>query len=77
MQIANSVNALQTITQAFNDNAAEIASNTTASLNGESPKGDLLTNVTNLITLPAAQEANVKAIQSADEMLGSLLDIKI
>lgn len=77
MQISQNVNALQSIGQAFNTNAAEIASITTDSIENSATGSDLTQNMVNLITLPAAQEANVQAIRSADEMMGSLLDIKV
>jgi len=71
MNISNNISSLQT-NQAFMNNSA----NNVANLNVSSSTTDLNKEIPNQILAQNISSADISAIKTQDEMLGSLLDIK-
>ena len=67
MNISSNTASIQTNQSFLNTNAKSI----------EKQNGDLAKDMTNLIVVEDVNAVNVTAIKAQDEMLGSLLDIKV
>lgn len=78
MNISNNVTSIQAQQTALNSSAVNVANINRTSSDGSSmpSETDLAKEMTNQIMAQSATEVNVSAIKTADEMFGSLLDIK-
>ena len=72
MNISPNVSALQTNQTNMNKSAQNVANINNGAQN---PQTDLAKEMTDQITIENVAESNVKAIQTQNQMLGSLLDI--
>ena len=78
MNLSNNVTSIQAQQTALNSSAVNVANINRTSSDGSSmpSETDLAKEMTNQIMAQSAKEVNVSAIKTADEMFGSLLDIK-
>lgn len=78
MNISNNITSIQSQQSALNTSAVNVANINKASSEGNSAmmQTDLAKEMTNQIVAQNATEVNVSSIKTADEMFGSLLDIK-
>ena len=78
MNISNNATSIQVQQTALNSSAVNVANINRTSSDGSSmpSETDLAKETTNKIMAQSATEVNVSAIKTADEMFGSLLDIK-
>jgi len=67
MNIASNLNSLQTNQSFLNTTAKDI----------QNPPQNLEKNITNLIVAEKSSAVNINSIKTQDEMIGSLLDIKV
>lgn len=86
MEISNNINAMQTYSNRLNDNAQELANaafenqakttneNTTAA--NEENSNDIARNLTDNISLQNGLDAQVRSINTSNQILGTVLDIK-
>lgn len=86
MQVNNNINAMQSYTNALNDNAKDIASTTNASATPEAQQaqsvnettqstGDITRDLTDNISIENGFDAQINSIQTQNEMYGTLLNI--
>ena len=76
MNISNNIASIGFQQDMLNTSAQSIASSTRAPTNQDMQRVDLSKEMTNQIVAQNATEANVSTVKTADEMFGSLLDIK-
>jgi len=79
MNISNNITSIQSQQSLLNESARAIANINTSSDSASISQGtqaDLAQEIPKQIIAQGATEVNVTAIKTADEMLGSLLDIK-
>lgn len=84
MQVGNNVNSMQNYTNDMNNNANSIAQTTTNAISGlQSPEQaqnvsasqDIARDLTDQISIEGGFDAQIKSIQTQDQMTGSLIDI--
>ena len=71
--ISSSLFSIQTQIQSLNKSALNVAN---SALQNQTPQVDLAKEMTNQIVVEKAVALDVVSVQTADEMLGTLLDIK-
>lgn len=79
MEINNNVNAMQIESQRLNELAKDINKSTSMIGDPELQKvtDDLINSIAKQIPTQISYEANGKSIQTQDEVMGSLLNIKV
>lgn len=77
MQIDNNVNAMKTYSQDMDKNAQNIASKTTNSLNegANQANSGITRDLTDSISTQNGFDAQVKSINTQNQMMGNMLDI--
>lgn len=71
MNISSNISSIQNTQTMMNQSAVNVSN-----INNENSQTDLAKEMTNQITFSNATKADVTAIRTEDEMLGTLLDLK-
>lgn len=86
MQVGSNINAMQNYTSEMNQNANSIAQTTTNATQGldtppseqaqEVSQGDIARDLTDQISIENGFDAQIKSVQTQDQMAGTLFDMK-